>query len=423
VDQTTLEALDNDVRMFPTGMVANAILGPKHAVGGLIDVSFGQAERLVEEDFVRGFQLPVENQATGSNLATLIETDLSSQSLAVHYARRIGERLVVGFQGGRVGESEKRSTLALYRIDHDVTTWSFKSSLAARLPSSLGPLGNWVVGANWRSAETDIKGTSADDLHQDIYDWDRPRIGVDVHLLGDVGEYVKGGLDFRYDSFEGQEVASYNWSGQFQLNPINDTVRLARSTFEEGFRSGEFETRWEVRPPGGTRVWGLGFEARQVEYWVLPETNVNSFQDFTNDRLTEWRGTVGMSHYLPRGKGLIAGEVAYGWADRDDLTGRFARTDKEATVELGVGAEYAFVMPLAARAGYRLILEDGDRDRNDDESESVVHRAAIGAGWRTPDGRILLDLGFSYDFIDPEAKEILQDGNRQTLTLQVRSLF
>jgi hypothetical protein len=130
-----------------------------------------------------------------------------------------------------------------------------------------------------------------------------------------------------------------------------------------------------------------------------------------------------MSHFLPRGRGLFAGELAYGWADRDNALSSPTTTIRASLFEFGVGAEYAVAMPLVARAGYRLILTDGDRDRNAAEEEFVTHRAAVGAGWRTADGQILLDLGFNYDFVDPEAKDIYQDQDRQLLTLQVRTLF
>jgi hypothetical protein len=84
----------------------------------------------------------------------------------------------------------------LYLIDHDASTWFLQASLAAKIPYTVWQFRNWVAGANWRPATTAIDGLSEDDRHRDIYTWERPSTGLDLHLLGEIGEEWKGGLVF-----------------------------------------------------------------------------------------------------------------------------------------------------------------------------------------------------------------------------------
>jgi hypothetical protein len=177
-------------------------------------------------------------------------------------------------------------------------------------------------------------------------------------------------------------------------------------------------------------TWGAGFYARQQEYWQIAAPNVNAFVTSKVERLTDWRGTGGGSYYLPRGRGLVAAEVAYGWADRDNRVSVPALRVGASGFEIGGGAELAVALNAVARAGYRLLLDDGNRDRESPESELTTHRLALGAGYRSETARLMLDLGFAYDFVDPDAgggagagANAVEGQNRRALTIQVRSVF
>jgi len=425
-DRTRPSLRDQDVKVSPAGVRVNMIPSSKYALGGSVDYLIGSSERLVTPDFRRRFGLPVENPISGSTDGTLLESDLNSPAITAHYARRLGSKLAAGMEVGLSKENEDRQSITSYEIDHDAKTGLIRASVAVRVLEARGPFRHWVAGANGRLSRTDVKGISADQLHDDVFDWERPAVGYQLHLLGNAWESVKGGVDFRYDSFEGQETVKMNWSAQFPLNPTLRTIRIERSSFSEGFRSSAFRTRWEGRLSGRPMVWGAAFEARQQEFWQFTAQNVNSFVTSKSERLTDWRGTAGSTYFLPRGRGLFAAELAYGWADRDNRISRPVVRVGASSLELGGGAEIAVALPLVLRAGYRLLLDDANRDRDDPEREFSTHRLAAGAGYRSSSGQVLVDLGFGYDFVDPGAggaADPVEGQDRKAFNLQVRSMF
>jgi opacity protein-like surface antigen len=387
------------------------------------------AERLVTNEFLRTFGLPVVNPESGSNLDSEIGSQMSGGDFAIHYARRLADRFAFGLLGGYSLQEEQQTSPNVYRTDHNSHVWSAKGSLAGRLFEEAGPFQNWSLGANGLLASTRIDGLSADDVHTDDYAWDRNNVGFNVHLLGQMLRWIKGGLDFRYGSFEGLESAQYNWSPQFSLNPTNETILLERSVFDEGFRSKSFLTRWEGQPPGIPASFGLGFRAGQNEYWVLPGTNVNSFVTARNQRITDWELSGGGSYFLPKGRGLLAGEMAWGFLDRDESITPPTQRVGASMWALGVGGEYAVTLPIVARAGYRLTLEDQNRDKANPEGEFTAHRLALGAGYRTPSAKVLIDFAFNYEWKSSGAEkagaadEVVEDQDRKSVTLQLRTLF
>ncbi len=429
VDRTTPEAPDQDFRYFPTGFIVNAIPNPDYAIGGSASFRPGSAERLVSTEFQRLFGLPIVNPETGSNLGSPLAADLSSGDFTAYYARRMTDRFAFGLLGGYSTEEEKRTAEATYKLNHNSDVWSAQASLAGELFSAAGPFEEWVLGANGFAANVGIDGRSSDDLHTDIYSWERINYGTNIHLLGRVAGWVNGGLDFRYGSFEGQETADYNWSTLFALNPTNQTIRFARKVFEEGLRTKGFATRWEAEPPDLPASFGLGFQAAQTEYWLLPGTNVNSHTTARSQEVTAWEGVAGGSYYLPAGRGLVAGEVVWGWRDLYESISYPRRNVGASNFEIGVGGEYAVALPVVARAGYRFISSDDDRNRENPEGQFSTHRLALGAGYRTLSGAVLLDLAFSYDWASSDAEgrgagsEVVLDQDRKLVTLQVRTLI
>ncbi len=429
VDRTTPEAPDQDFRVYPVGFLGNALPNDRYAIGGSMNLTSGEGERVVTDEFLRLFGLPVANPEAGSNAGTPITADLAGALFNVHYARRLTERFSFGLLGSYQSEDEERVAATTYDLDNDVHTWAAKASIAGRLFSKAGPFEDWVLGVNGGLADTRIDGISADDLHTDEYTWERNPWGMNVHLLGDVAGWAKGGLDFRYRSFEGQESASYNWSPQYSLNPTNQTIVETRAVHEEGFRDSGFLTRWEVKPPDLPVSFGLGFNAGQSEYWLLPGTNVNSYVTARSQRVTVWEGKGGGTYFLPQGRGLLAGELAWGWSDRDESISPPTERVGASSLELGAGGEYAIAVPVVARAGYRYFSGDENRDVDDPVGESSAHRLALGAGYRTASGALTLDLAFSYDWVRSDAgepgvaDEVVEDQDRKRVTLQLRSLF
>jgi hypothetical protein len=406
-DQNTPDAQDEDFRTFPAYFKYNALPSAKNALGGQIFLNGGSGERLITPDFREQFRLPVENSAFGTNEGSLLSGDLSAQLYQVHYARHITDWLAAGVRAGYGSEEEQRRSSTLYHINHDTDDWGLEFGVAGQALEEAGPVRNLVL------------------LHIDTFAWDRPQLGFDLHALGEAFGWVKGGLNYRYHSFDGQEDMSQNWSAQFPLNPTPNTIIQQLSSFSEGFRESEFEARFQARPPDWPATLGLGFELGQSEYWLNPFENINSFQTAKNERLTSWRLTGGGSMGVVEGKGLVAAEMSYGLADRDDRVTLPTDRVGSSAFELGGAVEYAVRQAVVGRAGYRLILEDEDRDQDGADQELTTQRIALGGGLRAPNGQVFIDAAFQYDFLSrgEDPGEDFDGEDRSNFTLQLRTLF
>jgi hypothetical protein len=125
------------------------------------------------------------------------------------------------------------------------------------------------------------------------------------------------------------------------------------------------------------------------------------------------------------GKGLVAAEMSYGLADRDDRVTVPTKRVGSSAFELGGAGEYAFTQAVVGRIGYRLILEDEDRDHDGAGQEVTTQRIALGGGLRAPNGQVFIDAAFHYDFLSrgEDPGEAFDGEDRSNFTLQLRTLF
>jgi hypothetical protein len=426
-DLTTVDLGDEHFRSLPTFIRVN--LSPRRGTvfGGTAGLVDADAALLVTPGLRDVYQLPLEDAPDARIENDVFDAGLQSPAFSAHYARRLAERLALGFQWAYRHESEKKGTTSLYKIEHVASTHELQIGLAydlLQVGRGAGPVTGLVLGATGHASRTQIDGTSKDALHNDSLDWERPGIGASVHAIADLAGGMKAGLDFRYGSFEGQETVSMNWSPLFFLNPTEQPIELQRATFEEGRRFKGMLARWEMRPEGRPLMLGAAFEAYQDEYWQLPETTVESYVEGKILRETAWEAVGGASWLLPEGRGLVAGELAYGLADLDQAISRPTVTMPTAALEMGVGAEYYPFLRIGLRGGYRRLTFDGDRDSDAAGLETTTDRMAVGTTFRTPDGIWQIDAGFNYDWVSEDTDDpAVEDGTRSRFTLQVRWLL
>jgi hypothetical protein len=260
-DQTTPADLDEDFRTFPAFFKYNALPSPNNALGEIF-VEGSTGERLITEDFRHRFRLPVEDSHRHDG--KLLIGDLWP-GVGRPLCAPFRDWLAAGARAAYGHEKETRDRTNLYLINHNADDWGLDLSLAGTVVKEAGPLRNLVLGTNVHLIQTNIDGLSKDDLHVDEFTWERPSWGLDVHALGDVYDWIHGGLNIRYKSFDGQEVMDQNWSAQFPLNPTQVTITQHLSSFEEGSRQSLLETRVEARPPDWRATFGLGFEMGQSD--------------------------------------------------------------------------------------------------------------------------------------------------------------
>jgi hypothetical protein len=319
-------------------------------------------------------------------------------------------------------------TPSLYKIDHDRGGVFLEGGVGFDVVppgTSSGLLRSLVVGARAEVDLNTIDGFSDSEIHNDTYDWERPAWNGSIQAIGDLGASQKLGLDFRYASVDGKEDARINWSTQFFLNPTGRTLKFDRASTREGGRAQEAVARWEMRPK--TMPWSFAgsFAVGQTEYWQTPELNFNSFVTAKNLRDTSWEAIGGAAYALPRGRGVVAGELAYGFTDIDNRVSRPTTTVPEALLQMGVGGEYFPYLSFGVRAGYRYLHRDGNRDLDDATLDETTHRGALGIGYRLPDSSVIFDAAVTYERTREDEPPVADLGKRteSTFTIQARWLL
>ncbi len=421
-DRTTLGLGDQAITHFPTLFQVNLKPSDHVALGGTAAFFDATAERLVTPGLRQTFVLPVEENADGSVTYEVIDAGLQGPALSGHGARRFGDKLAAGIELSWARQREEKGTPARYQVDHIANTTQLAGSFTYRVvEGGGGTVESLVAGANGAFGRTRFDGRAISDVHIDQLDWERPLVAGSVHVLGDFAGDTRLGVDFRYQSFEGRETAHRNWSELFFLNPTGRTLIIDELTFEEGFRSKELELRFQ-RAARQTPIFiGAGFRVGQNEYWQLPQENTNSYVQAKILRQTAWRAAGGASYRLPRGRGLVAGELAYGFDDLDRRISKPTRTEPKAVLEIGAGGEYFPFLRGGVRGGFRLLKEDGNRDLDDPVLDTTTRRASAGLTFRTEDAQWQLDATFVRDWVENDAVTLeVEDAVRNALTMQLR---
>jgi len=371
--------------------------------------------------FIRDFDLPVAPELGPVTTDRTFGARVSTPLAAVTYARTFFGKVTFGARGGYRHEVEDRRIKQPY--DLDVT--SDEAELAGGAYYPLPIWGGSLSISGWGSVSNhNVTGRSESPLNDDEYDWDRPQVGYGGAIFVKRGEWLRGIVDGRHRSHDGEEIARVNWAPQFFMNPnpsINDQVNVFKKTwsaFLSGLRHNEVSTRWLVGLPEKPVHVGLSYAYFRQYEWIRPNEVVLPTVDPLDVKRTGYRFASGVSIGGGDGKGLVAVEGRVAREFREDFTNELPDI-AFMTSTFHFGAEYPVRPDLALRGGVVAIRHDPNRDDLNGPLKGAGVTAGAGYYWKSFDARIDLSLAhyhFSHAPNDPS--EELGFGDRVNLTIQ-----
>ena len=377
--------------------VRGAIQTPAYALG--LDFVYGSLnasrhDLLTSPDngrFIRDFDMPFATTFQTITGDRTIGARVVYPGVALTYAHRVIPWITLGGRFGFREETEDRRILDPYPLNTDARATEWTAGAVIRPPAfdgavRLAGFGQYVA--------NHVIAKSQTALNDDNFDWDRPTVAYGAEVLVRTGR-LRGIVDGRHRSFDGEQIAQVNWAPQFFMNPfpsITDprfVFRKSWSSFLSGYRHNEASTRWMADLPWlpAHVGWEWGYY-REYE-WIRPNPDVLQMALPLDVRRLGYRAAAGLSLDLPGNDGQIAAEVR---GIRDFRNDRLNQIPDIGSSELSyhVGAEYRALAWLPVRAGVAMLRNDPDRGDGIPPYKGI--RTSFGAGtyWKA--------LGAQIDF-------------------------
>lgn len=334
--------------------------------------------------FIRDFDLPYPSDNVPIYGDRAISATVEAPQLFLTYSRPIlFPRLTVGGRFGYHNENETRQVPIEYPLEHTLTSYHLEGGAlydlaGAGLRTTLG--GN----IGWSSDK--IEGTSQTALSDDHYDWSRPMVWYSGQAVIRYGSWVRGIVDARHRSFDGEDVARINWAPQFYLNPLpsdNQPYNIFKykwSALLSGLRRNEVSTRWMVTLRGTPVHVGAAWRYYREFEWFRPNELVLPIGNPLDTRRLGYRAGAGLSIDFPDHRGVMAGEVHYALDHRLDFTGELPEISPE-EISYHFGAEYRPLSWLPLRTGVVALRSDPDRLDGEPPVKGTRFTAGLGYDW------------------------------------------
>jgi hypothetical protein len=365
--------------------VRGAVVGERWALG--LDFVFGAVtasrhDLLATPEngrFIRDFDIPFATSTQPITGNRTIGATVAYPGVAVTYARRFRPWLTLGGRFGYREESEDRRIADPYDLDARAKATSYSGGAIIRPPR----IGHVVQIAGFgQYVKNQVLALSQSPLNDDRFDWDRPMVAYGAELLVRSGR-VRGIVDGRHRSYDGEQVARVNWAPQFFMNPFPSETdprfvfKRRWSSFLSGLRHNEASTRWMVDLPGlpAHVGWEWGYY-REYE-WIRPNPNVMQMALPLDVRRLGYNAGCGIAIDLPGGEGQVAAEVHAKRDFRSDLL-RLVPDVTDESKSYHFGAEYRVLRWLPVRAGVALLRRDPDTRDGFPPNKGI--RTSFGAG-------------------------------------------
>lgn len=371
--------------------------------------------------FIRDFDIPFATSFTPITGDRTIGARVVYPGVALTYARHAPKAswLTLGMRVGFREETEDRRVLDPYPLDNDAKSTEYTAGAVIRLPHTsairLAGFGQYL--------NNKVTARSQTPLNDDSYEWDRPTVAYGAELLVGHGR-VRGIVDGRHRSYDGEQVARVNWAPQFFMNPFPSTTdtrfvfKKRWSSFLSGYRHNEASTRWIADLPWLPAHLGAEWGYYREFEWIRPNPDVLQMALPLDVRRLGYRAAAGLSLDLPDAAGQIAFEVHANRDFRNDYLNLVPDiSSSERSYHLG--AEYRVLSWLPLRAGAALLRNDPDR--RDSIAPYKGIQASVGAGtyWRALGAQIdaaYAHTHFHHEPSDPSLEVGMGDQAVLTLT-------
>ncbi len=370
--------------------------------------------------FIRDFNLPISPQSGPVTGDRTFGAGVRTPFASLTYARTFFKNVTLGGRFGQRHEEEDRRLADPYDLDLSSDATEFAGGLIYPLPIWRGTIS---LSAWGQYMSNKVVGRSESPLNDDTYDWDRPQVGYGAALYVRRGAWLRGIIDGRHRSYDGEEITAVNWAPQFFMNPFpseNDPANVFKrrwSAFLSGLRHNEASTRWLVTLPWKPVQVGIRYAYFRQFEWIRPNEVVLPTVDPLDVKRLGYRAAGGLSLALPDG-GVVAAEARIAREHRRDFTGELPDISM-ITYTYHFGSEYPVLSRLPVRAGVELIRHDPDRRDGVPPFKGIGITAGLGYYWDWIDSRV--DLSYAhhhFHFSPSDPSEEIGFGDRMSLYIQ-----
>ena len=369
--------------------------------------------------FIRDFDIPYATTFAPVTTDRTIGATTTFPAFGASYARRFFSWMTLGARVGHRQETEDRRISDPYDFDTESRATEYVAGAVLNPPK----IGHVVrIGGFGQYVNNRVTARSQSPLNDDTYDWDRPQIGYGAELLVNSGK-VRGIVDGRHRSFDGEQVARVNWAPQFFMNPFPsqtdpDFVFKQRwSSFLSGMRHNEVSTRWLIGLPMLPAHVGAEWGYYQEWEWIRPNPDVLQMALPLDVRREGYSFAGGLSLDLADGDGQVAFEVHGSRDFREDHLNLVPDIAMERQ-SYNFGAEYRVFKWLPVRAGVALLRWDPDSHDAFPPNKGIRGSAGAGYFWNALDFQI--DASYSHGHFEHEPSDPSSEvgyGDQAVLTI------
>jgi hypothetical protein len=378
----------------------NWVLGVEGIYGGVNASRHDLSPSPDNGRFIRDFDIlyPVSiDPALGDNH---IGARVTTPRVGITYGRKFAKKVTLAgrFRYGHEGES--RDVPNPYELN--LTSSQLSLAGGALASPRVGPLAlTLAASAGWM--RNHVRGLSTGPFNDDHYDWDRPEVSYNAQL-GIRYKGLRGIIDGRHRSNNGEEIAEVNWAAQYFLNPlpINNTDPSASvfkrkwSALLSGLRRNEVASRWMFDVPRTPAHLGFRYRYYRELEWIRPNDTVLQSARPLDVRRLGHQAVGGVSVDLPGGRGLLGTEVELSREGRVDHLGEFPEiTTSEMNYHFG--AEYRALSWLPVRGGLVMIRRDPDRSDGYPPVKGFRVSAGLGYFWTSLGTQI--DASYAHEHV------------------------
>ncbi len=399
------------------------VLGLEGVYGGISASRHDLSPSPDNQRFMRDFDILYPSTFAPVPGDNHIGASVTAPRVGVTYGRKFLKKVTLAGRVRYRHESESRNVPNPYELN--LSSSQLSLTAGALVYPRLGPLAlTLAASAGWMGSH--VRGLSDGPFNDDHYDWNRPEVNYNAQIGIRYKSWIRGIIDGRHRSNDGEEIAEVNWAAQYFLNPL--TVNLAdpsASVFKmkwsallSGLRRNEIASRWMVDVPGTPAHLGIRYRYFRELEWIHPNPSVLASARALDVRRLGYEAAGGVSVDLPDGRGLVATEVDLAREGRVDYTGALPDI---ATSEMSYrfGAEYRALSWLPLRAGVAVIRRDPDRRDAAPPLKGARVTAGMGYFWGFLGTQI--DASYSHEHVrstpgDPG--EEISRGDQATIVLR-----
>src|SRR5436309_3015240 len=351
--------------------------------------------------FIRDFDILYPTNFNPSLGDRHLQASVTVPGLGVTYGRKFFRKITLAGRFRYRHESESRIVPNPYEMN--LTSSQLGLSGGALVNPRLGPLALTVAASGgWMGNH--VRGLSDGPFNDDHYDWNRPEVSYNAQLGIRYNGWVRGIIDGRHRSHDGEEIAEVNWAAQYFLNPLpinnnnpsESTFKRKWSAFLSGLRRNEVASRWMIDVPKTPAHVGFRYRYYRELEWIHPDETVLATARPLDVRRLGNQADGGVSVDLPNERGVLGTEVQFARETRIDYTGALPEiASSEMTYHFG--AEYRARTWLPVRGGVVLIRRDPDRGDGIPPLKGIRMTAGLGYFWHFLDTQV--DASYTHEHV------------------------